>query len=407
MSDTGTTRMQSAGTNPTQYISDALNELRAKGVAPKLRVLEGEQKAVCTFDGREVINLASNNYLGLATHKALRKASVDAVKRLGVGAGAVRTIAGTMQIHMALEEQIARFKSVEACVVFQSGFTANAGTVAAVLGKEDLIVSDELNHASIIDGARLSKAAIKVFKHKDVADCERILQEHANFPGKKLIISDGVFSMDGDIAPLPALCGLAEKYGCIMMVDDAHSSGVLGRGGRGTVDHLNCHGRVHIQVGTLSKAIGSMGGYVCGSRDLIDYLYLRARPFLFSTSHPPATAAACAAAFTLLDSPEGEKLVKKLWANTKFFKRELKKRGFQFKVSETPIIPIHVGDAAKAFEFSKKVFEAGVFAPAVGYPTVAEGKARLRAIVSAGHKREQLLKAAEILEEVARPLGII
>ena len=410
MSETGTAATATSGgakNNALQYVSDALGELRAKGVAPKLRVLEGEQKAVCTFDGREVINLASNNYLGLATHKALRKASVDAVKRLGVGAGAVRTIAGTMQIHMALEEQIARFKNVEACVVFQSGFTANAGTVSAVLGKEDLIIADELNHASIIDGARLSKATIKVFKHKDVADCERILQEHASFPGKKLIITDGVFSMDGDIAPLPELCGLAEKYGCIMMVDDAHSSGVLGRGGRGTVDHLNCHGRVHIQVGTLSKAIGSMGGYVCGSRDLIDFLYLRARPFLFSTSHPPATAAACAAAFTLLDSPEGERLVKRLWANTKFFKRELKKRGFQFKASETPIIPIHVRDAAKAFEFSKKVFEAGVFAPAVGYPTVAEGKARLRAIVSAAHKRDQLLKAADILQEVARPLGIL
>jgi len=410
MSETGMAAAATSGgvkNNALQYVSDALSELRAKGVAPKLRVLQGEQKAVCTFDGREVINLASNNYLGLATHKALRKASVDAVKRLGVGAGAVRTIAGTMQIHMALEEQISRFKNVEACVVFQSGFTANAGTVSAVLGKEDLIISDELNHASIIDGARLSKATIEVFKHKDVADCERILQEHASFPGKKLIITDGVFSMDGDIAPLPALCGLAEKYGCIMMVDDAHSSGVLGRGGRGTVDHLNCHGRVHIQVGTLSKAIGSMGGYVCGSRDLIDFLYLRARPFLFSTSHPPATAAACAAAFTLLDSPEGERLVKRLWANTKFFKRELKKRGFQFKASETPIIPIHVGDAAKAFEFSKKVFEAGVFAPAVGYPTVAEGKARLRAIVSAAHKRDLLLKAADILQEVARPLGIL
>jgi glycine C-acetyltransferase len=337
----------------------------------------------------------------------LRKASVEAVKKLGVGAGAVRTIAGTMQLHMQLEEQIAKFKNVEACVVFQSGFTANAGTVSAVLGKEDLIISDELNHASIIDGARLSKATIKVFKHKDVKDCERILQEHASFPGKKLIITDGVFSMDGDIAPLAELCNLAEKYGCIMMVDDAHSSGVLGRGGRGTIDHFNCHGRVHIQVGTLSKAIGSMGGYVCGSRDLIDFLYLRARPFLFSTSHPPATAAACQAAFTLLDSPDGEKLVKKLWANTKFFKRELKKRGFQFKVSETPIIPIHVGDAAKAFEFSRKLFDAGVFAPAVGYPTVAEGKARLRAIVSAAHKREQLLKAAETLEQVAKPLGVV
>jgi glycine C-acetyltransferase len=404
MSEQGTQVMKQ---NPLQYVSDQLQELRAKGVAPKLRVLEGEQKPVCTFDGREVINLASNNYLGLTTHKALRKAAVAAAKKYGAGAGAVRTIAGTMQLHMQLEEQIAKFKNVEACVVFQSGFTANAGTVAAVLGKEDLIISDELNHASIIDGARLSRASIKVFKHKDVKDCERILQEHASFPGKKLIITDGVFSMDGDIAPLPELCTLAEKYDCIMMVDDAHSSGVLGRNGRGTIDHFDCHSRVHIQVGTLSKAIGVMGGYVCGSRDLIDFLYLRARPFLFSTSHPPAITAACMAAFSLLDSPEGEKLVKKLWKNTKTFKRELKKRGFQFKASETPIVPIHVGDAAKAFEFSNQLFEAGVFAPAVGYPTVAEGKARLRAIVSAGHKREQLLKAADILAEVAKPLGIV
>ncbi|HTZ31870.1 MAG TPA: glycine C-acetyltransferase [Methylomirabilota bacterium] len=398
---------QTTKSNPLHYVTETLEELRAKGVAPKLRVLEGEQKPVCVFDGREVINLASNNYLGLTSHKALRKASLEAVRKLGVGAGAVRTIAGTMKLHMDLEEQIAQFKRVEACVVFQSGFTANAGTVSAILGKDDLIVSDELNHASIIDGARLSKATIKVFKHKDVADCERILQEHANFAGKKLIITDGVFSMDGDIAPLPQLCELAEKYGCIMMVDDAHASGVLGRGGRGTIDHFDCHGRVHVQVGTLSKAIGSMGGYVCGSRDLIDYLYLRARPFLFSTSHPPATAAACQAAFTLLDSVEGEKLIKKLWANTKFFKKELKKRGFQFKASETPIIPIHVGDAAKAFEFSRKLFDAGVFAPAVGYPTVAEGKARLRAMVSAAHKREHLLKAAETLAEVGKSLGVV
>jgi glycine C-acetyltransferase len=404
MAETGT---QTPTQNPLQYLTDQLSELRAKGVAPRLRVLEGEQQAVCTFDGKEVINLASNNYLGLTTHKALRKAALEAVRQYGAGAGAVRTIAGTMKLHLELEEQIARFKNVEACVVFQSGFTANAGTVSAVLGKEDLIVSDELNHASIIDGARLSRATIKVFKHKDVADCERILRETANWSGRKLIITDGVFSMDGDIAPLPELCDLAEKYNCIMMVDDAHSSGVLGQRGRGTVDHLHCHGRVQIQVGTLSKAIGAMGGYVCGSRDLIDFLYLRARPFLFSTSHPPATAAACQAAFTLLDSGEGERLVQKLWANTKFFKRELEKRGFQFKASETPIIPIHVGDAAKAFEFSKKLFEAGVFAPAVGYPTVAEGKARLRAIVSAAHKREELRQAADILAEVAKPLGIV
>src|SRR5579862_6920470 len=392
---------------PLTFIHDALEDLKSKHLHTHLRVLAGEQKPVCVVDGKEVINLASNNYLGLTSHPKLKKAAIEAVRKYGAGSGAVRSIAGTMQIHVDLETQIAKFKNTEACVVFQSGFTANAGTVSAILGKEDLIISDELNHASIIDGARLSKATIKVFKHKDVADCERVLRETADFPGHKLIITDGVFSMDGDIAPLPELCDLAEKYNCIMMVDDAHSSGVLGRGGRGTVDHLNCHGRVHIQVGTLSKAIGAMGGYVAGSRDLIDFLYLRARPFLFSTSHPPATVATCQAAFSLLDSPEGERLVKKLWANTKMFKRELKKRGFQFKVSETPIIPIHVGDAAKAFEFSKKLFEAGVFAPAVGFPTVAEGKARLRAIVSATHKREQLLRAAEILAEVAKPLAIV
>lgn len=403
--DTGT-RMTSR-TNPLAYLSEHLNELRAKGTAPRLRILEGEQRPISTFDGKEVISLSSNNYLGLTTHKALRKAAIEAIKKYGVGAGAVRTIAGTMSIHMQLEEQIAKFKNTEACVVFQSGFTANAGTVAAILGKEDLIISDELNHASIIDGCRLSKATIKVFKHKDVADCERICMENENWPGHKLLITDGVFSMDGDIAPLPELCDLAEKYNCIMMVDDAHASGVLGRGGRGTVDHHGCHGRVQIQVGTLSKAIGAMGGYVCGSRDLVDFLYLRARPFLFSTGHPPSVVASCQAAFALLDSPEGEKLIKKLWANTKYFKRRLKKIGFQFSVSETPIVPIHVGDAAKAFEFSRKLFDAGVYAPAVGYPTVAEGKARLRAMVSATHKKDDLDRAAEILGEVGKNLGIV
>src|SRR6202050_4940807 len=398
----------STSTRPQlKFLHDALEDLKAKHFYFRLKILEGEQKPLANFDGKEVINLSSNNYLGLTTHPKLRRAAIDATRKFGVGSGAVRTIAGTMKMHMDLEEQIARFKQVEACVVFQSGFAANAGTVSAILGKDDLIVSDELNHASIIDGSRLSKATIKVFKHKDIGDCERILKETENWNGRKLLVTDGVFSMDGDIADLPALCDLAEKYNCITMVDDAHSSGVLGRNGRGTVDHLNCHGRVHIQVGTLSKAIGAMGGYVCGSRDLIDFLYLRARPFLFSTPHPPATAAACQAAFTLLDSPEGERLVKKLWANTKFFKRELEKHGFKFGTSETPIVPIHVGEGAKAFEFSRKLFDAGVFAPAVGYPTVAEGKARLRAIVTATHKRDELTRACQIMAEVAKPLGII
>src|ERR1700681_4002030 len=393
--------------NPLSFLHDQLADLDAKGLHFRLRVLEGEQKPVATFDGREVINLSSNNYLGLTTNKSLKRAAIDAVKKYGAGAGAVRTIAGTMTLHMELEEQIAKFKGTEACVVFQSGFTANGGTVSAILGKDDLIISDELNHASIIDGCRLSRATIKVFKHKDVADCERVCQETENWPGHKLLISDGVFSMDGDIAPLPELCGLAEKYNCIMMVDDAHASGVLGRNGRGTVDHLGCHGRVHIQVGTLSKAIGAIGGYVCGSRDLIDFLYHRARPFRFSTGHPPSVAATCQAAFSLLDSADGEKLIKKLWSNTKFFQRRLKKLGFSTGATQTPITPIHVGDAAKAFEFSRRLYDAGVYIPAVGFPTVPEGKARLRAMVTATHKRADLERGCEIIAQVGHALGLV
>jgi glycine C-acetyltransferase len=389
-----------------QYLHETLEDLKAKHLYMHLPVFDGEQKAVSTVNDREVINLSSNNYLGLTTHPKLKRAAIEATRKYGTGTGAVRTIAGTMKIHLALEEQIARFKQSEAAVVFQSGFTANAGTVAAILGKEDLIISDELNHASIIDGCRLSKATIKVFRHRDLEDCERILKESENWAGHKLLITDGVFSMDGDIAPLPGLCDLAEKYNCIMMVDDAHSSGVLGRGGRGTIDHFNCQGRVDIQVGTLSKAIGAMGGYVCGSRDLIEFLYHRARPFLFSTSHPPAVIGACQAAFTLLEGPDGERLVKRLWSNTKFFKRKLKKLGFDTGASQTPIVPIMVGDAAKAFEFSKALFNEGVFAQALGYPTVPEGKARLRAIVTAAHKRADLERALECLDRVGRQLGI-
>jgi glycine C-acetyltransferase len=390
-----------------RFLHDALEELKAKNQYFHLRILEGEQKPIATFDGKEVINLSSNNYLGLTTHPKLRRAAIDAIRKFGVGSGAVRTITGTMKIHMELEEQIARFKKSEACVVFQSGFAANAGTVSAILGKDDLIISDELNHASIIDGCRLSKATIKIFKHKDIADCERVLKETENWNGKKLLITDGVFSMDGDIADLPALCDLAEKFNCIMMVDDAHASGVLGNRGRGTVDHHNCHGRVDIQVGTLSKAVGALGGYVCGSRDLIEFLYHRARPFLFSTSHPPSVAATCQAAFEFLDSEAGEKLIKKLWSNTKFFKRKLKKLGFNTGKSETPITPVMVGDAAKASEFSRELFNEGVLAMAIGYPTVPEGKARLRTIVTATHKRADLERAAEIFGSVGKKLGIV
>jgi glycine C-acetyltransferase len=391
--------------NPLQYITDELNDLRQKGLYQRLRVLQGEQLPVAVFDGRRVINLSSNNYLGLATHPKLREAAIRATEKYGVGSGAVRTIAGTMSIHMALEEKIAAFKHVEACVVFQSGFAANAGTVAAVLGKEDIIISDELNHASIIDGCRLSRAAIRVFPHKDVAAAEKILAEISSFPGRKLLITDGVFSMDGDIAPLAALVGLAEKYGAIMMIDDAHSSGVLGRNGRGTVDHFGLHGRVHIQVGTLSKAIGVLGGYVCGSRDLIEFLYHRARPFLFSTSHPPAVAASCLAAFEVLDEEPG--LVEQLWENTRFFKKGLADLGFNTGMSETPITPVMVGDATLAHQFSRELFEAGVFAMSIGFPTVAHGKARIRTIVTATHTRAELEQALGILEKVGMKVKII
>lgn len=388
-----------------QYLSDELEKLREQKLYQKLRILETEQRPVARFDGREVINLSSNNYLGLTTHPKLKQKALEAIEKYGVGSGAVRTIAGTMTLHMALEEKIAQFKHVEASVVFQSGFTANAGTVQAILGKEDVIISDELNHASIIDGCRLSRAEIKVFPHKDMEACEKVLKEIENRPGRKLLITDGVFSMDGDIAPLPQLVELAEKYGCIMMIDDAHASGVLGRNGRGTVDHYDLHGRVDIQVGTLSKAIGALGGYVCATRDTIEFLYHRARPFLFSTSHPPSVAATCIAAFEVLeDEPER---IEKLWANTRFFKEGLKKLGFNTGMSETPITPVIVGDAALAHEFSRELFAAGVFAQGIGFPTVARGKARIRTIVTATHTEDELSRALEILETVGEKLRII
>src|SRR5215813_1610448 len=392
------------------YLAEQLDELKKKGTYFKLRVLEDEQAPECTFDGKHVINLASNNYLGLTTHPKLREAALAATKQYGVGSGAVRTIAGTMKIHMELEEKIARFKNVEACVVFQSGFTANAGTVSALLGKDDFIISDRLNHASIIDGARLSRAKILVFEHKDMADAEAKLASVRDQPGKKLLITDGVFSMDGDIGWLPALCDLAEKYGAIMMVDDAHASGVLGRNGRGTIDHFKVHGRVDVQVGTLSKAIGALGGYVCGTRDLIDFLYHRARPFLFSTSHPPSVAATCIAAFDVLE--QEPQLMEKLWDNTRFFKKELGTLGFNIggkttPVSETPITPIMVGEGRLAMEFSRELFKEGVFTPGIAYPTVAEGKARLRTIMTATHTKDQLSKSLEILKRVGKRMGII
>jgi glycine C-acetyltransferase len=390
--------------DPLKFLSDELEALKQQGLYRPLRILESEQSAHATFDHKSVVNLSSNNYLGLTTHPRLREAALDAVRQFGAGSGSVRTIAGTMEIHMELERRLAQFKNVEAVVVFQSGFTANAGTVSAILTKEDVVVSDELNHASIIDGCRLSRATIKVFPHKDVDAARRIMKD---LPAgqRKLLITDGVFSMDGDLGAVPALCEVAEEFGAIMMVDDAHASGVFGRQGRGTIDHFQCHGRVDIQVGTLSKAIGVLGGYVAGTNAFIEFLYHRARPFLFSTSHPPAVAAACIAALDVLENePEW---MTKLWDNTRFFKAGLQSLGFNTGRSESPITPVIVGDAAKAMQMSDKLFQAGVFAQGIGFPTVARDQARLRTIVTATHTEEDLAFALDAFGRVGKELGVV
>jgi glycine C-acetyltransferase len=390
--------------DPLRYLSEELESLKQQGLYRRLRVLDDEQTARARFDGRSVVNLSSNNYLGLTTHPQLRERTLEATRTFGVGSGSVRTIAGTMAIHLELERKLAAFKKTEAVVVFQSGFAANAGTVAAVLGREDVIVSDELNHASIIDGARLSRAEIKVFAHRDAAAARKILQELPK-ERRKLLITDGVFSMDGDLGALPDLAALAEEFGCIMMVDDAHASGVFGRNGRGTIDHFGLHGRVDIQVGTLSKAIGALGGYVAGSRALVEFLYHRARPFLFSTSHPPGVAAACIAAIdVLLDEPQ---LIDRLWENTKFFKSGLARLGFDTGTSESPITPVIAGDGALAMKLSDRLFDEGVFAQGLAFPTVPRGKARVRTIVTAAHTRDELQYALDTFAKVGRELGII
>ena len=389
--------------DPLAFLGTELDALKAQGLFRQLRILEGEQSHKTTFDGRSVVNLSSNNYLGLTTHPKLREAALESVRQLGAGSGSVRTIAGTMDIHMELERRLAAFKKTEAVVVFQSGFAANAGTVATVLTKDDVVVSDQLNHASIIDGARLSRATIKVFPHKDVGAARKVLE---GLPAgqRKLLITDGVFSMDGDLGALPDLCALAEEFGCIMMVDDAHASGVFGKNGRGTIDHFGMHGRVDIQVGTLSKAIGALGGYVAGSRSLIEFLYHRARPFLFSTSHPPAVVAACIAAIDVLEQePE---LVERLWDNTRFFKAGLKDLGFNTGLSESPITPVIAGEGALAMKLSDRLFEEGVFAQGIAFPTVARDAARVRTIVTATHTRDELQFALDTFAKVGRELNI-
>jgi glycine C-acetyltransferase len=391
-------------TDPLAFLSSELDTLKSQGLYRRLRVLDGEQRAKASVDHHVVVNLSSNNYLGLTTHPKLKARAREAIERFGVGSGSVRTIAGTLELHVELERRLAEFKKTEACVVFQSGFTANAGTVAAILTPDDVVVSDALNHASIIDGCRLSRATIKVFPHKDAGAARAILKD-VPASTRTLLISDGVFSMDGDLGALPALCDVAEEFGAIMMVDDAHASGVFGENGRGTIDHFGLHGRVDIQVGTLSKAVGVLGGYVAGTRALVDFLHHRARPFLFSTSHPPAVAAACLAAIdVLLEEPQ---LIDRLWENTRVFKAGLEALGFNTGASESPITPVIVGDAALAMRLSDELFRKGVFAQGLGFPTVPRDQARVRTIVTATHTREDLQFALDAFASVGRALNIV
>jgi glycine C-acetyltransferase len=401
------------GRDPLAFIASELEDLRAKHLYRPLRVMSAAQGPVTTVDGREVISLSSNDYLGLTHHPRLRDAALAAVREFGVGSGAVRTIAGTLSIHEALEAELAAFKGTEAVLTFQSGFSANTGVIPTITGESDLIVSDALNHASIIDGMRLSKAPRKVYPHGDVAALRGILEE-AREQGRPdgagpyrliLVVTDGVFSMDGDIAPLPGIVEAAEAFGAAVFVDDAHASGVLGRNGRGSVDHFGLHGRVAIQVGTLSKAVGVLGGYVAGSQDLRDLLIQRARPFLFSTSHPPAVVAACREAIRVMEEETWR--IERLWASTGRFKAELSRLGFDTGRSETPITPVIVGDSEMAQRFSSRLFEEGVFATSVVFPTVAIDQARLRTIVTAALTDEHLDRALETFARVGRELGLI
>jgi glycine C-acetyltransferase len=386
------------------YLKEELVTLERDGLLLHPRTLEGPQGARARYDGRDVINLASNNYLGLANHPRLNEAAARAAKEYGAGSGAVRTIAGQMTMHRELEARFAAFKHAEAALMFQSGFTSNAGTVAAILTKDDVIVSDRLNHASIIDGARLSRAEIAVFDHRDADHADRLLTETARPGRRQLLITDGVFSMDGDIAPLPDLVEVAERHGAIMMVDDAHASGVLGSGGAGTVDHFGLHGRVDIQVGTLSKAIGVLGGFIAGPPHLIEWLQNRGRPYLFSTSAPPSVVAACIAALDVLaDEPER---LRRLWSNTESFKAGLHELGFDTGESQTPITPVITGDEERTQRFAARLFEEGVFCPAIVFPTVAKGSARVRTIVTADHTPDDLDEALEVFGRVGAELGL-
>ncbi|MER0140044.1 glycine C-acetyltransferase [Bacillus safensis] len=386
------------------YLQDELETMKQQGTHQTLKEIDSKQSSTVTLNEQPVIQLSSNNYLGLTSHPRLMKAAKEAIDEFGAGTGSVRTIAGTMTMHERLEKKLAAFKKTEAALVFQSGFTTNQGVLSSILTKDDIVISDELNHASIIDGIRLTKADKKVYSHSNMEELEKILKKSMNYR-VRLIVTDGVFSMDGDIAPLPEIVRLAEAYDAFVMVDDAHASGVLGENGRGTVNHFKLDGRVHIQVGTLSKAVGVLGGYVAGSAVLIDYLKHKARPFLFSTSHPPAVTRACEEAIeVLLDEPER---IDTLWENAAYFKEKVISLGFQVAPTETPIIPIMIGDEALTFRFSKALIKRGVFAQGIAFPTVAKGKARIRAIITAEHTKEELDRALTIIEEEAKKLNIL
>ena len=403
--------MKTMRVDPLSYLGTELGELRAKNLYRPLREMSAPQAVHTVIDGKPVISLSSNNYLGLTTHPKLVEAALKAVRDFGVGTGAVRTIAGDTTLIEELERRLADFKHVEAVLTVQSGLTANSGTIPAVTGDHDLIVSDELNHASIIDGVRLSRASRAVFPHRDVDGLEKVLRDARASGGPNgryraiLVITDGVFSMDGDIAPLPGICDVADRYEAGVMVDDAHASGVLGKNGRGTIDHFDLHGRVDIQVGTLSKAVGVMGGYIAGRQHLKDYLIQRCRPLLFSTSQPPAVAAACIAALDVLEN-EPERIAR-LWDNTALFKKGLKDLGFDTGVSETPITPVIAGDESKAQQLAARLFDEGVFATSVVFPTVALGKARVRTIVTSEHTRDDLQACLNAFEKVGRELRLI
>ncbi len=386
------------------WIDDEIAALKEAGLFNRIRTIESPMGGHVTIDGRSLLNFCANNYLGLANHPRLRQAVKDAVDKYGVGPGAVRTIAGTMTLHIQLEERLAAFKRAEACITLQSGFTANLATIPALVGRGDVIFSDELNHASIIDGSRLSRANIVRYAHNNVDDLRQKIIETTEY-GRRLIVTDGVFSMDGDIAPLDKICEVAEEHDILLMVDDAHGEGVLGEGGRGIVDHFGLHGRVDIEVGTLSKAFGVMGGLVAGKQPIIDWLRQRGRPFLFSSALTVPDTAACLAAVELLQ--ESTELVDRLWNNAALFKKEMQNMGFDTGVTQTPIVPVMLGEATLAQKFSQRLFEEGVFAMAIGYPTVPQGKARIRVMNSAAHSHDDLEVALDVFGRVGKELGVI